>query len=50
MIRKMNVIDKTWVWVVFKSSLMGLGYFSGISKSSSMDDPLKCSLVPSADI
>ena len=43
---KINVIEITCVWVVFKSSLIGLGYLLGISNSSFTIDPLKCSEVP----
>jgi hypothetical protein len=48
-IKNMKVIEIIWVWVVFNSSLKGFGYFSGISNSSLISDPEKCSDVPDGE-
>ena len=47
--KNMKVIEMIWLWVVVRSSLIGLGNFSGISKLLSIDEPLNCSAVPSGE-
>ena len=48
-IKNMKVMEIIWLWVVVRSSLIGLGNFSGISKLLSTDEPLNCSAVPSGE-